>query len=209
VLLLRLRAWLTARHGPSLASVRRRFVALDLETTGLNPRRDAVVSLAMIPFVDGVPRAGYVTLVDPGRPIPPESTAVHGLTDGMVRGAPPIDRVLREVEAVLAADVVVGYNVGFDLAILGRERRAHRLHRSGNPGLDTRLLAAGLHPEWRDVTLEHIAARLGVAVVARHTAEGDALTAGHILLGLLPELEAHGLRTVSELLWLQRRALRR
>lgn len=209
MLFLRLGAWLTARRGASLASLRQRFVALDLETTGLDPRRDAVVSLAMIPFVGGVPAAGYVTLVDPGRPIPPESTAVHGLTDGMVRAAPPIDRVLLEVDALLATDVIVGYNVGFDLAILGRERRARRLHRVGNPVLDTRLLASGLHPEWRDFTLEHIAARLGVAIVARHTAEGDALTAGHILLGLLPELEAHGLRTVPELLWLQRRELRR
>jgi DNA polymerase-3 subunit epsilon len=127
----------------------------------------------------------------------------------MVRGAPAIDRVLVDVDAILATDVIVGYNVGFDLAILGRERRVRRRPRIGNPALDTRLLAAGLHPEWRDFTLEHIAARLGVAVVARHTAEGDALTAGHVLLALLTELEAHGLRTVAELLWLQRRGRRR
>jgi DNA polymerase-3 subunit epsilon len=204
----RLRSWLAGRRGPSLASVRRRFLAVDLETTGLDPRRDAIVSMAAMPFVDGVPGAGYVTLVDPGRPIPPESTAVHGLTNSMVRGAPLVERLLRDAETILAADVVVGHNVAFDLAFLARVRRAHRLKRLGNPALDTRLLAAGLHPEWRDFTLEHVAARTGVEVVARHTAEGDALTAGRIFWALLPELEAHGLRTVRELLWFQRRVLR-
>jgi DNA polymerase-3 subunit epsilon len=208
VLFVRLRSWLAVRQGPSLASVRRRFLALDLETTGLDPRRDAIVSMAAMPFVDGVPGAGYVTLVDPGRPIPPESTAVHGLTNSMVRGAPLVERLLRDAETILAADVVVGHNVAFDLAFLARVRRAHRLKRLGNPALDTRLLAAGLHPEWRDFTLEHVAARTGVEVVARHTAEGDALTAGRIFWALLPELEAHGLRTVRELLWFQRRVLR-
>jgi len=209
VLFVRLRSWLAVRQGPSLASVSRRFLALDLETTGLDPRRDAIVSMAAIPFVDGVPGPGYVTLVDPGRPIPPESTAVHGLTDAMVHGAPPVERLLRDAETILAADVVVGHNVAFDLAFLARARRAHRLTRLGNPGLDTRLLAAGLHPEWRDVTLEHVAARVGIEVVARHTAEGDALTAGRIFWALLPELKAHGVRTLRELLWFQRRALRR
>ncbi len=46
-------------------------------------------------------------------------------------------------------------------------------------------------------------------MVARHTAEGDALTAGRIFWALLPELEARGLRTLRELLWFQRWALRR
>ena len=112
--LARLRSWLTIDEGPSLVSVRRRFVAIDLETTGLDPRRDAMVALAAIPFLDGVPAGGYVTLVDPGRPIPPESTAVHGLTDGMVRGAPPLEHVLRDAEPVIEGAVLIGHNVGFD-----------------------------------------------------------------------------------------------
>jgi DNA polymerase III epsilon subunit family exonuclease len=208
-LFIRLRSWLTIEEGPSLELVRQRFVALDLETTGLDPRRDTIVSLAAIPFVGGVPAGGYVTFVDPGRAIPPESTAIHGVTDAMVRGAPPLERVLREAEPVFGDAVLVGHNVGFDVAVLARARRICRLPRLRNPALDTGRLAAGLHPEWGDFSLERLAERLGVDVVARHTADGDALTAGRIFVALLPELEARRLRTVSELRWFARRALLR
>lgn len=204
-MLARLRSWLTIDEGPTLASVRQRFVAIDLETTGLDPRRDVMVSLAAIPFLEGVSSPGYVTLVDPGRPIPPESTAVHGLTDGMVRGAPPLERVLREAEPVIEGAVLVGHNVGFDVAVLRRARRARGLPRLSNRSIDTSRLAASLHPEWRDLSLERIAERLGVEVVARHTAEGDALTAGRIFIALLPELQARRVRTVGELVWWERR----
>lgn len=204
---IRLRSWLTIRPELPLASLRQRFLALDLETTGLDVRRDTVVSLAAIPFVAGAPGAGYVTLVDPGRPIPAQSAAIHGLTDTMVRGAPSVGQVLHEAEAMVAGQILVGHNIDFDLTILARARRACQLPRLSNLALDTRLIAAGLHPQWRDFSVEHVADRLGVTVVARHTAEGDAVTAGRILLALLPGLEARRLRTVSELLWLQRRAL--
>jgi DNA polymerase III alpha subunit (gram-positive type) len=147
-----------------------------------------------------------VTLVDPGRPIPRASTAIHGITDEAVRGAPALDRVLPEAAEVIGDAVVVGHNVGFDLAVLARARRARRLARLRHRALDTRRLAAALHPEWRDFSLEQLARRLGVAVVARHTAEGDAVTAGRIFVALLPELETHRLRTVAEALWLERQA---
>ena len=148
----------------------------------------------------------YVTLVDPGRPIPPESTAVHGLTDGMVHGGPQIERVLQQADPVVDGAVLIGHHVGCDVAILGHAGRARRLPRWRNPAIDTGRLAAVLHPEWQDVSLERVADRLGVPVVSRHTAEGDALTAGRIFLALVPELRARRLRTVGELLWWERHA---
>ena len=84
--------WQWPRGGPDLTSVAERFVAVDLETTGLDPRTDAIVALAAIPFVGGQPQPGLVTLVQPGRPIPPPSTAIHGITDEMVAAAPAVPR---------------------------------------------------------------------------------------------------------------------
>ena len=68
-------------------------------------------------------------------------------------------------------------------------------------------LAAALHPGWMDVTLEALAARLAVPVVHRHTARGDALVAGALMLGLLPDLARRGHRTLADALWFQRSVL--
>ena len=182
-------------------------MAIDLETTGLDAGRDAAVAVAVVPFRGGEPIGGYETLVNPGRPIPAASTRIHGITDEMVAAAPPLGDVLDEIEAVCGQHVIVGHGVAFDLAILERARRAHRRPPLPNTALCTMRLAAALHPGWADVTLEALAARLGVPVVGRHTARGDALIAGAMMLGLLPELARRGHRTLADAVWLQRSVL--
>jgi len=183
------------------------FVAIDLETTGLDARRDAAVSVAVVPFRGGEPMGGYETLVNPGRPIPAASTRIHGITDDAVRAAPRLDAVLDDLEGLWEDRVVVGHGVAFDLAILAAARRARGQSPMRNAALCTMRLAAALHPGWTDVTLESVAARLGVPVVARHTARGDAVTAGALMVALLPELARRGHRTVADALWLQNRVL--
>jgi DNA polymerase III epsilon subunit-like protein len=181
-------------------------VTLDLETTGLDPRRDAIVSVAVVPFVGGEAVEGYETLVNPGRPIPPASTLIHGIADADVREAPFVGDVLPAIEAAIGAHVVVGHGVEFDLAILRREARAHRRPPLANAYLDTQRLAAACAPHWPDLGLDAVAAQLGVGVSGRHTARGDAIAAGHIFLSLLRRLEARGARTLAEAQWLQEHA---
>lgn len=195
--------WQHPRGGPDLDAVAARFVAVDLETTGLDSRTDAIVALAAIPFVAREPRPGLVTLVQPGRPIPPGATAIHGITDAMVADAPPVGPALLALEQALGGDVIVGHGIAFDLAVIARERRARRLAPLGNRALDTMRLAGGLHRDWVDLSLDAVAERLDVTVEGRHTADGDAVAAGRILLALLPALAQRGLRTVPELLWFQ------
>jgi DNA polymerase-3 subunit epsilon len=190
-----------------LATLLSTFVAIDLETTGLDAGRDAAVAVAVVPFRGGEPAGGYETLVNPGRPIPTTSTRIHGITDEMVAGAPRLGEVLDRIERTCGDAVLVGHGVAFDLAILERARRAHRRPPLGNTALCTMRLAAALHPGWTDVTLESLAARLRVPVVARHTARGDALVAGALMLGLLPELARRGHRTLADALWFQRSVL--
>jgi DNA polymerase-3 subunit epsilon len=198
--------WQRPRGGPDLTAVAGRFVAVDLETTGLDPRTDAIVALAAIPFVGGQPQAGLVTLVQPGRPIPPTSTAIHGITDEMVAAAPAVPPALRALEDACGTDVLVGHGLAFDLAVIGRERRAHRLRPLANRALDTMRLVAALHRDWTDLGLDTVAARVGVCITGRHTPDGDAVAAGRILLALIPALAQRGLRTVPELIWFQESA---
>jgi DNA polymerase III epsilon subunit-like protein len=178
-------------------------VALDLETTGLDPRRDAIVAAAAVEFVAGEPRPVYVTLVNPRRPIPAASTAVHGITDAMVRDAPLAARALPLLTAGLGGGLVAGHGIAFDLAILRRECSVAGLPPVAPPVLDTMKLVSRLFPAWADVSLEAATARLGVDVRGRHTAEGDATAAGRLLLALLPRLEGAGFRTIPEVMWFQ------
>jgi DNA polymerase III epsilon subunit-like protein len=193
-----------SHRGPALATLREgRFVALDLETTGLDARRDAIVAAAAIEFVAGEPRPVYVSLVNPRRPIPATSTAVHGITDAMVRDAPLTARALAQLTVGLGDGLVAGHGIAFDLAILRRECRVAGLPPVAPPALDTMKLVSRLFPAWDDVSLDAAAARLGVEVCGRHTAEGDAIAAGRLLLALLPRLEGVGFRTIPEVMWFQ------
>ena len=178
------------------------FVALDLETTGLDARTDLVVAAAVIPVVGGAPRAGYVTLVNPGRPIPPTASAIHGITDAMVKAAPAIDEALGHIDRVAGPHLIVGHGVRFDIAILARERQARGRRPPANPILCTMRLAAVLNPAWGDVGLDAVADRLGIQVDGRHTAQGDAEAAARIFLALLPAARARGARTLADLQWL-------
>jgi DNA polymerase-3 subunit epsilon len=140
----------------------------------------------------------FERLVDPGRGIPRTATAVHGITRDLVRGAPSLDEVLPAFAAFASGSVLVGHNVAFDMAFLAAAPR-----RTGTtlaaPLLDTLLIDGVVHPDHDAHTLEAMAERLGVDLVGRHTALGDALLTGEIFLRLLPLLPARGVHTLGEL----------
>ncbi len=100
----------------------------DLETTGVDPDNDRIVQMALIRVEPGGARQTYETLVNPGRPIPPQATAVHGITDDDVKDQPPFAQVRGEVERMLAGSDLAGYNsIRFDAPLLQAE-----LHRAGS-----------------------------------------------------------------------------
>lgn len=84
---------------------------LDTETTGLNPAVEGIVELAI---VDENGDAVLQTLVDPGKCIPPEATAVHGITDAMILKAPRLSQLWPQIEALLSGHSVVAYNAAYD-----------------------------------------------------------------------------------------------
>ncbi|HEY8369643.1 MAG TPA: 3'-5' exonuclease [Thermodesulfobacteriota bacterium] len=187
-----------------------RFCALDIETTGLDPRRDEPVSVAAIPFEDGEPRPerGYESLVRPCRAIPLTATRIHGIDDRHVAGAPPFEAVLPALSAACGAFApLVGFALGFDLSILNRLARRSRLPALAVPALDVAGLARALSPHWAGLTLEELAAQLGVPCDGRHTARGDAVIAGRIYVRLVPLLRAQGVHSLEAALRVQGRSL--
>ena len=140
------------------------------------------------------------------RTVPAVSTAVHGLTREMLTGQPTLDAVLPEFARYAADTVLVGHNVGFDMQFL-RLKEASTGVRFTQPVLDTLLLDAAVHPDHDEHSLEAIAARLGVDVVGRHTALGDALVTGEVFLRLVRLLRLSGSRTLGEVVEASRATL--
>ncbi len=176
------------------------YTVFDTETTGLQPNQgDEIISLGAVRVVNGrlLRQESFERLVDPRRSVPAVSTAVHGLTREMLAGQPTLVAVLPEFARYAADTVLVGHNVGFDMQFL-RLKEASTGVRFTQPVLDTLLIDAAVHPDHDEHSLEAIAARLGIDVVGRHTALGDALVTGEVFLGLLRLLRLRGSHTLGE-----------
>ncbi|MCB1958655.1 MAG: hypothetical protein KDG55_23525, partial [Rhodocyclaceae bacterium] len=137
-------------------------------------------------------------LVDPGLPIPPASTAIHGITDAAIAGAPPFPEAWDRFTAFTAKRILVGFSIGFDLAVLEQEAKRAGLDWVKPRSLCVRLLSAIANPNLPDNALETIAAWLDVDIRDRHTALGDAIVAGHVFSALIPRLRDRGIRTLAE-----------
>ena len=176
------------------------FTVFDTETTGLDPTGgDEIIQLGAIRILKARLLSGetFDQLVDPGRLIPDASIPFHGITQDMVRGKPRIAEVLAAFHPFAADTVLVGHNVAFDMRFLQIKEAATGL-RFDQPVLDTLLLATVVEPHQPSYALEDIAARLGVEVLARHSAAGDALTTAQMFLKMLPLLRQQGIVTLAQ-----------
>jgi DNA polymerase-3 subunit epsilon len=172
----------------------------DCETTGLDPAGgDEIIQIGAVRILNGrlLPGESFDQLVDPGRSIPEASIPFHGIHPEMVRGAPRIGEVLPALHTFAADTILVGHNVAFDMRFL-RLKEASTGLKFDHPVLDTLLLASIAEPDAESHALEAIADRLGVPVVARHSAAGDALTTATVFLKLLPLLRDRGVVTLGE-----------
>ncbi len=175
-------------------------VVLDTETTGLDARTARIVQLGAVRVTEGAIDAGQVLdrLVNPGIPIPPLSSKVHGINDGHVANAPRFADLAGELLELFEKSCVVGHTIGYDLTILQREASLAGIEWSNPRALDVRTLAELAKPGLAQYDLDRIAAWLGVDIEGRHTAVGDAMATARIFIALLPLLRQRGIRTLAE-----------
>lgn len=176
-------------------------LAVDTETTGMSPEAGhRLVEVAHVTIADGAIGETWSSLVRPGRPIPPDATRVHGITDAMVAEAPGTVDVGRPWRIALADRPLVFHNAPFDLPFLlslFREAGAPTLL---NPIIDTLGLARGLPDGAAGNSLQVVRKRLGLPEEPAHRALGDALTTARVFLALAERWERErGIRSLNEL----------
>ncbi len=158
------------------------IVALDIETTGLDSEKDAIIEIGAVRFTDRRVEGEWTTLIHPGRRIPPFITQLTGITDQMVLQMPPVQAVLPDLQAFVGNTPVLGHNVRFDLSFL------RRLGILGmNDWIDTYDLAAILLPNAGRYNLSALAQALNVLLPATHRALDDARATRGVFLRLVEE----------------------
>ena len=93
---------------------KKRYVAFDLETTGLSSAYDSIVEIGAVLVENGVITKEYHRMINPGKPIPAEASAVNHITDDMLYGQPKIHQVLPSFLAFVGDDILAAHNAAFD-----------------------------------------------------------------------------------------------
>lgn len=183
------------------------YWSLDLETGGLDRKRDPILAVGMVPVRDGTVRLGesFRTLVRPreGR-IDPASVQAHQLLWEEVQAAPPLEEVLREVDRRIQGGVLLVHHAAVDVAFLRRDYRAIGLRWPDPRVVDTARLLLRIgratdpaRPDHlRPLQLGRAREAFGLPPYQEHDPLADAVATAELFLALRAAL---GARTVREL----------
>jgi DNA polymerase III epsilon subunit family exonuclease len=174
------------------------FVALDLETTGLDTKNDTIIEIAAIRFQIELIWDVYTMtdvvehsqLIHPGRPLTQEISMITGITPAMLEGRPSWEMVRGKVREFIGNAVIVGHNVLFDIAVL----RSHGIDLSQNIVIDTFELSEILSQDVESLNLGFLAERYGLIDPSedQHRALTDTRVSIRLLLRYLGEVSRLG-----------------
>lgn len=188
--LLKVRAvGVAAEHDASAAWLDHPIALIDTETTGRDATQDRIIEIGVVLGLRGEIVGRFGKLVDPGRPIPAESSAVHGIKDADVVGQPKFADVADELLAFIGDAIPAAYNAAFDrgFVLAELERAGVRpdaplpVMRRDVDWVDPLTFARELYKDEQSRALGDMAARLGIEMARAHRATDDAEAALQIL----------------------------
>lgn len=178
--------------GASLLAARKDYVALDIETTGYDPRWDDIIEIGAIRVRDGQPVDRYEQLVNPGRKLPAIITEITGITDDMLTGQPRLDEILPGFLDWVGDEPILGHNVNFDINFLYDNAIELCGRPVSNDFIDTLRLARYLYPQERHNRIQDLIVRFGIADTQSHRALADTeqtIACYDYMIGHLKDLE--------------------
>jgi DNA polymerase III epsilon subunit family exonuclease len=177
------------------------FVIVDVETTGWLPEEAGITEIGAVRVSGGRIQAQFCTLVNPGRPIPADITALTGITDAMTGLAPPISVAMPRFLAFAGDCVLTAHNAAFDISFLSAACGVAGISWPAFPVLDTVALARLVlgAAEVPDCKLRTLASFFATKTLPCHRALPDAMATAEVLQALLRRLAVAGVRTLAEL----------
>jgi DNA polymerase-3 subunit epsilon/ATP-dependent DNA helicase DinG len=155
----------------------RTLVSLDIETTGLDAERDAIIEIGLVKFRGDEVLDEWSSIINPRRPIPYKITELTGIDNAMALKGIDLWPALQQTSRICGNATIIGHNISFDLGFLRKQRQLER-----NPALDTFELASILVPHAGRYSLGALAAELGITLPATHRALDDARVAHQLYL---------------------------
>jgi len=177
------------------------YVALDIETTGLDVERDAITEIGIVKFRGQEVISTWSSLVNPRRHIPYKIQRLTGITPEKVKDAPTISALLPRLAEFVGRAPIIGHNVPFDLGFLRQQRLFVQ-----NAGIDTFELASILVPEAPRYSLTVLAETLGIELGNAHRALPDAVATKDLFLVLMERARNMDLQVLQEINRLARKS---
>lgn len=172
----------------------RMYVALDLEMTGLQSERDAIVEIGAVKFRDDQVLETWSSLVNPNRPLPHKIERLTGITQRELERAPSLHFLLPALTRFIGEHPIVGHSIQSDLAFLQRVG-----YTAPPPALDTYELACILMPYASRYSLAKLAKELDIEVPGHHRALHDAHLAHRLFIALLERARRLEPKVVQEI----------
>lgn len=184
-----------------------RFVVLDLETTGLDVKKDRMLSLgAMVVQAQEIRIAERLEyFIHQPEYQPNQSVSIHGIMPQQNADGITEEMAIKHLLSFLKQSVIVGHHIGFDIAILNQATKRIYGKSLQNKVIDTRVLAErvqglrlGENP--REIfTLDQVCHTFNIRLHERHTAAGDTLLTALLFLKLIGRLQKRGVNTLGQL----------
>jgi DNA polymerase III subunit epsilon len=187
------------------------FVSFDTELTGLNPRRDTIVSIGAVRIrnLQIVVGDNFFTYVHPGRDLPKDSTLIHRITPDQIENAPQLRDVLPAFVEYCGTSLLLGHYVTLDMAFVGKAMREILGAVIRNPCVDSMKLAQTYYEHRRrsqqkgsggqpSYALKHLAQEYDLPLFAQHDALEDALQTAYLFIYLVRSLKEIGFVTLKD-----------
>ena len=183
-------------HGEAEGNFHGEVVCFDIETTGLDKRRDVITEIGAVVLRDGQVAETFNTFVDPGRPLDRTIVELTGITDDMLKGAPSQAEAINAFLDFAAGRPLAAHNAEFDMGFI-----AEGCRKMGRPfentSIDSLILAQNLLPQLSKHKLDIVAEHLNLPAFNHHRASDDAATVAYMLIPFFKMLEDLGVHTLQ------------
>ncbi len=161
--------------GQSLLELPNNYVVVDLETTGLNPKSDAIIEIGAIKVVDNVVVEEFQALINPQAQVSKFITDLTGISNEMLASQPPIEVVLPQFQEFLGTEIIVAHNANFDVNFLYDKYQEVLGVYLDNDFVDTLRISRRVFKDFDNHKLKTLIVNLNIAEETYHRALSDAV----------------------------------